>query len=113
MTTPAQLTDFSDVHQPRWHGLAWLLAVAQRRQMINEQLAGVDDETRRDCRQVLVTEHAHASVEDPRFDHWRVASGLHVVATCRAAAEARGQTFAIEMALFRVARTLLDRLTQS
>ena len=112
MTTPTQLTDFSDVHEPRWHGLAWLLAVAQRRQMINEQLAGVDDETRRHCRQALVTEHAHAAVEDPRFDHWRVASGLRV-ATCRTAAEARGQTFAIEVALFRVARTLLDRLTQS
>lgn len=113
MTTPVQLTDVSDVHDPRWHVLAWLLAVAQRRHMIDHQLAGVDDETRRHRREALMTEHAHAAVEDPRFDHGRVASGLHGIATCRTAAEARGESFALEVALFRVALTLLDRLTRS
>lgn len=112
MTTPAQLTDSSDVHEPRWHGLAWLLAVAERRQMIDDQLAGLDEETRRHHREALVTEHAHAAVEDRRFDHRRVASGLHGISTCRRAADERGDSFALEVALFRVARALLDRLTQ-
>jgi hypothetical protein len=113
MTTPAQFTDFSDVHDPRWHVLAWLLAVAQRRQIIDGQLEVVDDETRPHRREALVTEHAHAAVEDPRFDHWRVVSGLHNIATCRTAVETRGEAFAVELALFRVARSLLDRLTRS
>jgi len=111
MTTPVQLTDSSDIHEPRWHGLAWLLAVAQRRQAIEDQLSGLDGEARRQRRAALLTDHAHAAVEDPSFDHRRVVAGLNGIATCRTAAEERGEDFAIEVALYRVAHALLERVT--
>jgi hypothetical protein len=110
LAAPSELTD---VAAPQGHGLAWLLAAAQRADAINQHVANVGDASRQGrCRSVFVTEHAHRAVEDPRFDHCRVAVGLHLK-LCPTTAHSHSGNFAIEVALFRVAYSLLDRLTRN
>jgi hypothetical protein len=104
--TPTRLADVADVHQPIHDtspGAAWLLATAARAAEVQQQLAEGHE------RGTLVTLHAHYAVEDRRFDPCKVAADLHVP-LCRRA-RATGNQFAASVALFRVARTMLDELT--
>lgn len=109
-TTEFQLTApdliVEDVHHPIGDvspGAAWLKATAARVAEVQRLLAEGHD------RDTLLTLHAHHATEDPRFDPCRVAADLHV-RPCYLARET-GERFAAEVALFRLARTLLDKLT--
>jgi hypothetical protein len=84
-------------------GAAWLLATAARAAEVQQQVAEGHD------RHTVVTLQAHYAVEDQSFDPCRVAADLHVPLCHRA--RTSGQEFAASIALFRVARGLLDRLT--
>ena len=104
--TADRLADAAKVHQPIHDtspGAAWLMATAARAAEVQQQLAEGHN------RATLVTLHAHYAVEDPSFDPCMVAADLHVPLYHRA--RASGQQFAASVALFRVARGLLDRLT--
>jgi hypothetical protein len=104
--TPERLADVADVHRPNADtspGAAWLVATATRAAEVQQLLA------ERHNRDTLLTLQAHYAVEDPHFDPCKVAADLHVPVRNRA--RATGQRFAAEVALFRVARSLLDRLT--
>jgi hypothetical protein len=57
----------------------------------------------------VVTLHAHYAIESPHVDPCEVVADLDIPLCHRA--HATGQRFAAEVALFRVARGLLDRLT--
>lgn len=104
--TPEQLATEAHVDQPTGlgsPGSAWLMATAARAAEIQQQLAEGE------CRDALLTLHAHYAVEDPRHDLDEVAADLGVP-LCRGAQRA-GYGFAVEVALFRVARSLLDKMT--
>jgi hypothetical protein len=104
--TPNQLADVAHVHHPLHDtspGAAWLMVTAARAAEVQQRLAERHD------RDPLLTLHAHYAVEDPHFDSCKVAADLHVPLCHRA--RATGQRFAAEVALFRVARSLLDKLT--
>ena len=104
--TPESLADAADVRHPVGStspGAAWLMATATRAAQVEQQVA---EGHRRDA---LVTLHAHYAIEDPHHDLRRVAADLRVPLCHRAGAQGPG--FAVEVALFRVARSLLDRLT--
>lgn len=105
-STPDRLADVADVHEPisdASPGAAWLLSTAARAAEVHQQLAEGH------ARDTIITLHAHYAVEDPRFDPRKVAADLHVPLCHRA--QATGQAFAASVALFRVARGLLDKLT--
>jgi hypothetical protein len=104
--TADRLADAAKVHQPIHDtspGAAWLVATAARAAEVQQQLAEGHN------RATLVTLHAHYAVEDPSFDPRKVAADLHVPMYHRP--RTSGQEFAASVALFRVARGLLDRLT--
>ena len=104
--TPHRLADVAQVGHPIGDaspGAAWLMATAARGAQVQQQVAQHHD------RDTLLTLHARYSIEDRRFDPCTVAADLHVPQ--RHGAEATGQRFAAEVALFRVARRLLDELT--
>ena len=104
--TPDQLATEAHVDQPTGvtsPGASWLMATAARAAEIQQQLAEGQ------CRDALLTLHAHYAIEDPRHDLDEVAADLEVP-LCRSARQ-RGHAFAAEVALFRVARSLLDKLT--
>jgi hypothetical protein len=104
--TPARLADVAGVQNPvndTSPGAAWLLSTAARAAEVQQQVAEHHD------RATLLTLHAHYAVEDPHFDPRRVAADLHVPVDHRG--RTTGQRFAAEVALFHVARILLDRLT--
>lgn len=94
------------VHRPAAasSGVAWLMDTAARAAEIQQQLA---EGHRRDR---LLTLHAHYAIEDPRYDPTEVAADLEL-ALCHGARD-NGGAFAAEVALFRVARSLLDTLTR-
>lgn len=109
-TTESQLTaldrSVDGVHHPIGDsspGAAWLKATAARAAEVQRLLAEGHN------RDTLVTLHAHYAIEDARFDPCKVAADLHVRLCHRA--RATGQRFAAEVVLFRLARTLLDKLT--
>jgi hypothetical protein len=100
------LVDIAGVHHPSREaspGGAWLMDTAARAAQIEQQLA----EGHRHA--ALVTLHAHYAIEDARHDPRKVAADLRVP-LCRQRRE-QGCGFAAEVALFGVARVLLDRLT--
>ena len=104
--TPGSLADAAHVHDPvrtTSPGAVWLVAVAARAAQVDQQLA---EGHRRDN---LLTLHAHYAVEDQHHDLCKVAADLRVP-LCHRAAEA-DHGFAAQVALFRVARRLLDDLT--
>jgi hypothetical protein len=104
--TPDRLADVAQVHNPidtSSPGAAWLMAAAARAAEVQQQVA----EGRN--RDELLTLHAHYSIEDPHFDPREVAADLDVPLCQRA--HTTGECFAAEVALFRVARSLLDNLT--
>jgi hypothetical protein len=104
--TPDRLADVARVRHPMRHsspGAAWLMAAGARAAEVHQQLAEGHN------RDTLLTLHAHYAVEDPHFDPCKVAADLRVPLCHRA--RATGQRFAAEVALFRVARSLLDELT--
>jgi hypothetical protein len=104
--TPVRLADVAGVQHPvsdTSPGAAWLLTTAARAAEVHQQLAERHD------RETLLSLHAHYAVEDLHFDPRRVAADLHV--PVGRGSRTTGQRFAAEVALFRVARTLLDRLT--
>jgi hypothetical protein len=104
--TPERLADLADVRRPLGDaspGAAWLLATAARAAEIQQQLAEHHD------RDTLLTLYAHYAIEDAHFDPCTVAADLHLRLCHRA--QAAGHRFAAEVALFRVARALLARLT--
>jgi hypothetical protein len=104
--TPDQLATDAHVHGPTGissPGAAWLVATAARAAEVQQQLA---EGHRRDA---LLTLHAHYAIEDPRHDLDDVAADLDLP-LCHHAHE-RGRRFAVEVALFRVARSLLDKMT--
>jgi hypothetical protein len=104
--TADRLADAAKVHQPIHDtspGAAWLMATAARAAEVQQQLAEGHN------RATLVTLHAHYAVEDPSLDPCMVAADLHVPLHHRG--RTSGQQFAASVALFRVARGLLDRLT--
>jgi hypothetical protein len=104
--TPDSLADVADVHHPiapASPGAAWLMATAARAAQVEQQVA------QGHRREALVTLHAHYSIEDPHHDLRRVAADLGVPLCRRACAQDHG--FAVQVALFRVARSLLDKLT--
>jgi hypothetical protein len=104
--TPDRLADVARVNPPIHDsspGAAWLLATAARAAEVQQQLAEGHD------RDTLVTLHAHYAVEDVHFDPCKVAADLQVPLCHRA--RATGQQFAASVSLFRVARSLLDKLT--
>ena len=84
-------------------GAAWLKATAARADEVQRLLAEGHH------RDTLLRLHAHYVTEDRRFDPCKVAADLHV-RLCHRARDT-GQRFAAEVALFRLARTLLDKLT--
>jgi hypothetical protein len=100
------------VHVARLHhsigdappGVDWLMATAARAAEVQQQLA--EGGPNRDA---LVTLHAHHAVEDPRYDPGEVVADLDV-SVCDLARTC-GRRFAAEVALFRIARSLLDELT--
>jgi hypothetical protein len=104
--TPDQLAIEARVDHPAGitsPGASWLTATAARSAEIRQQVA---EGQRRDA---LLTLHAHYAIEDPRHDLDAVAADLEVqVCPC---ARQKGHGFAAEVALFRVARSLLDKLT--
>jgi hypothetical protein len=104
--TPDQLATEAHVDQPTGvasPGAAWLMATAARAAEIQQQLA---EGERRDA---LLTLQAHYAIEDPRYDLDAVAADL-AVPLCPGARQG-GHGFAVEVALFRVARSLLDKMT--
>jgi hypothetical protein len=104
--TPDQLATAAHVNGPTGitsPGAAWLMAIAARAAEVQQQLA---EGHRRDA---LVTLHAHYAIEDPRHDLDEVAADLDLP-LCHHARD-RGHGFAVEVALFRAARSLLDKLT--
>jgi hypothetical protein len=104
--TPAGLADVAHVGEPirdSSPGAAWLMATAARAAEIQQQLAEGHD------RDSVVTSHAHYAIEDAHFDPCQVAADLRVPLCHRA--RSTGQEFAASVALFRVARSLLDKLT--
>lgn len=104
--TPKRLAEVAHVHHPIGDaspGAAWLMATAARAAEIQQLLA------ERHNRETLLTLHAHHAIEDRHFDPCKVAADLRVSLCHRA--QATGQRFAAEVALFRVARSLLDTLT--
>jgi hypothetical protein len=104
--TPGQLATEAHVDQPTGvtsPGAAWLMATAARAAEIQQQLAEGG------CRDALLTLHAHYAIEDPRYDLDAVAVDL-AVPLCPCARQ-EGHGFAVEVALFRVARSLLDKMT--
>jgi hypothetical protein len=104
--SPDRLADEAHVQRPisdTSPGAAWLVATAARAAAVQQQLAERHD------RDTILTLHAHYAIEDPHFDPRKVAADLQVPLCHRA--RAIGQLFAAEVALFRVARTLLDELT--
>jgi hypothetical protein len=104
--TPDQLATDAHLNGPTGTtspGAAWLMDIAARAAEVQQQLA---EGQRRDA---LVTLHAHYAIEDPRHDLDQVAADLDLP-LCDRAGE-RGQGFAVEVALFRAARSLLDKLT--
>jgi hypothetical protein len=104
--TPDCLADVAAVHHPidtGSSGADWLMGTAARAAEVQQQLA----EGRN--RDELLTLYAHYAVEDAHFDPCEVAADLDL-ALCHRAHET-GQRFATEVALFRVARSLLDNLT--
>jgi hypothetical protein len=104
--TPADLADVVHVDHPirdTSPGAAWLMATAARAAEVQQQIA------QGHSRDTLVSLHAHYAIEDPHIDHCTVAADLHVPLCHRA--RASGQQFAASVALFRVARSLLDKLT--
>ena len=84
-------------------GAVWLVAIAARAAQVALELA----EGHR--RGNLLTLHAQYAIEDLHHDLCKVAADLRVP-LCHRAAEA-GHGFAAQVALFRVARILLDELT--
>ena len=106
LQTPGRLASVADVHHPTGDtspGAAWLMATATRVAEVQQRVA------ERHSRDTLLTLQAHYAVEEPHLDPCRVAADLHVPLCHRA--RANGQRFAAEVALFRVARRLLDKLT--
>ena len=104
--TPNHLATEAHVDQPTGvasPGASWLMATAARAAEVQQQLA----EGR--CRDALLNLHAHYAIEDPRHDLDEVAADLDVP-LCPGARQ-NGHDFAAEVALFRVARSLLDKLT--
>ena len=104
--SPDRLADEANVQRPisdTSPGAAWLVATAARAAAVQQQLA------ERHNRDTILTLHAHYAIEDPHFDPRKVAADLHVP-LCHGA-RTTGQRFAAEVALFRVARILLDELT--
>jgi hypothetical protein len=104
--TPAHLADVAHVGHPvrdTSPGAAWLTATAARAAEVQQQV------TEGHSRDTLVTLYAHYAVEDPHFDPCKVAADLHVPLCHRA--QTTGQQFAASVALFRLARSLLDKLT--
>jgi hypothetical protein len=104
--TPDQLATEAHLHGPTGvtsPGAAWLMATAARAAEVQQQVA----EGHR--REALVTLHAHYAIEDPRHDLDAVAADLEL-RLCHHARE-QGHGLAVEVALFRVARSLLDKLT--
>ena len=104
--TSDHLAGAAHVHQPIHDtspGAAWLLATAARAAQVQQLVAEGHD------RDTVVTLLAHYAVEDQNFDPCVVAVDLHVPLCHRA--RTSGQQFAASVALFRVARGLLERLT--
>jgi hypothetical protein len=104
--TPDHLAEVAHVRPPLGDGspgAAWLLATAARAAEVQQQMA--EGHTR----ETLLTLHAHYAIEDPRFNPRKVTADLGVPLCHRA--RATGHGFAAEVALFRVARSLLDHLT--
>jgi hypothetical protein len=104
--TPDQLATDAHLNGPTGAtspGAAWLMDIAARAAEVQQQLA---EGQRRDA---LVTLHAHYAIEDPRHDLDEVATDLDLPLCDRA--RERGHGFAVEVALFRAARSLLDKLT--
>jgi hypothetical protein len=104
--TPNQLASQAHVDPPTGitsPGAAWLLATAARAAEIQQQLAEGQ------CRDALLTLHAHNAIEDPRHDLDEVTADLGVPLCPHA--RRTGHGFATEVALFRLARSLLDKLT--
>jgi hypothetical protein len=104
--TPHDLAEVAQVGRPSGDaspGAAWLMATAARGAEVQQQVAQHHN------RDTLLTLHAHYSIEDRRFDPCQVAADLHIAQPHRAQATARRS--AAEVALFRVARRLLDELT--
>jgi hypothetical protein len=104
--TPDQLATDAHVQGPTGvssPGAAWLVATAARAAEVHQQLAEGHS------RDALLTLHAHYAIEDPRHDLDEVAADLDLP-LCHHAHE-RGNGFAVEVALFRAARSLLDTLT--
>jgi hypothetical protein len=100
------LAAMAGVHHPIREaspGGTWLVATAARAAQIEQQLAEGHHHAS------LVTLHAHYAVEDPRHDPRKVAADLRV--PVRRQRPGQGCGFAAEVALFRVARDLLDGLT--
>jgi hypothetical protein len=104
--TPDQLAADAHVDHPAAvtsPGASWLIATAARAAEIQQQVAEGQ------LRDALLTLHAHYAIEDPRHDLDEVAADLDVH-VCPWARQ-KGHGFAVEVALFRVARSLLDKLT--
>ena len=104
--TPGGLAEAALVHDPvstTSPGAAWLVAIAARAAQVEQQLA---EGHRRDN---LLTLHAHYAIEDPHHDLRKVAADLRMPLCHRATDTGHG--FAAQVALFRVARRLLDELT--
>lgn len=104
--TPDQLAAEARVDHPTGvtsPGASWLIATAARAAEIQQQVA---EGQRRDT---LLTLYAHYAIEDPRHDLDEVAADLEVQ-VCPSAQQ-KGHGFAAEVAMFRVARSLLDKLT--
>ena len=104
--TPHHLADVAQVGRPTGDaspGAAWLMATAARGAEVQQQVAQHHN------RNTLLTLHAHYAIEDRRFDPFKVAADLRV--PLRHRAQGTDQRLAAEVALFRVARRLLDELT--
>jgi hypothetical protein len=104
--TPDRLAEAADVRRPVGDtspGAAWLMATAARAAEVQQQLA--EGHTR----ETLLTLHAHYAIEDPHLNPCRVVADLGLRLCHRA--HATSDRFAAEVALFRVARSLLDNLT--
>jgi hypothetical protein len=104
--TPVGLADVAHVGEPIEDcspGAAWLIATAARAAEIQQQVAEGNN------RDSVVTLPAHYAIEDAHFDSCEVAADLQVPMCHRA--RSTGQEFAASVALFRVARSLLDKLT--
>jgi hypothetical protein len=104
--TSNRIVDVAQGHDPidtTSPGAAWLMATGARAPQVQQQLAEGGD------RHELVALHAHYAIEDRHFDPCEVVADLDVPLCCHA--HVSGERFAAEVALFRVARSLLDNLT--